>query len=110
MRPSARLFCYNHGAGHSPHYFQAKAAHNKNWLGARVSYLGTSFFKLELEDGRIMFTQNHDPEQLLQSLDSFSGWPIKYQDNYHLLSFSTGSDSKRLFSMSTKPLDFCSLR
>jgi hypothetical protein len=106
-RPSIKCTIYS--AGHSPHFIQARLAAETSWLETKVDYLGSSLFQLTLEDGRILMVHNHEPGRLIEHLECYSEWVIKYSTRYHLLGIASGENTTAMFSMSEKPLGACDM-
>ncbi len=99
--------CGNYSAGHTPHFIQARKAGEGEWLEAKVSYLGSDLFQLDLEDGRILTRRNHEPGRLLSHLDAYGEWPVRFQERYYILGIQSGAKNTAMFSMSEKPLEGC---
>jgi hypothetical protein len=79
------------------------------WLSASVEYLGSNIFQLTLDDGQLLTRFNHEPGRLLEYLDWFGDYGVKYQSDFYLLGIETGV-GRAMFSMSKVPLDACSER
>jgi hypothetical protein len=107
MPRAAARHCDDYSPGHTPHFIQARKAGEGEWLEAKVTYLGSDLFQLELEDGRILSRRNHEPGRLLSHLDAYGDWPVKFQERYYILGIQSGSKSTAMFSMSKEPLEGC---
>ena len=107
MPRTAARHCGNYTIGHMPHFIQARKARELPWLDAKVSYLGSDQFQLELEDGQTLILRNHEPARLLSHLKLYGQWKVEYQSRYCLLGIKTGPKSTAMFSLGNKPLDSC---
>jgi hypothetical protein len=107
MPRAAARHCDDYSPGHTPHFIQARKAGEGEWLEAKVTYLGSDLFELNLEDGRILSRRNHEPGRLLSHLDAYGDWPVKFQERYYILGIQSGSKSTAMFSMSKDPLEAC---
>ena len=99
--------CGNYSAGHTPHFIQGIKSAGKKWLEAKVTYLGSDLFQLNLEDGQILTLRNHEPARLLEHLETYRGSRIRYQEGFHVLGIEVEERATAIFSMSRKPLDSC---
>jgi hypothetical protein len=112
MPRTPTIRCSNHSAGHTPHFIQARKAQEGDWLDAEVSYLGSDLFKLVLEDSRILMLHNHEPGRLIEHLEEYADWSIRYSIRYYLLGIDHLVDKSSLkatamFSMSDRRIDSC---
>ena len=98
--------CGNYSPGHSPHHIQGLRSLEKLWVKAKVEYLGSNAFQLELEDGQILTRFNHEPGRLLEHLDWFGQEAVRFQNDFYLLGIETGT-GRAMFSMSNVPLESC---
>jgi hypothetical protein len=99
--------CDNYSPGHTPHFIQARKAGEGEWLKAKVTYLGSDLFELNLEDGRVLTRRNHEPGRLLSHLDAYGQWPVRFQERYFILGIESGPGITSMFSMSRQPLEAC---
>ena len=98
--------CGNHSAGHTPHFIQSLRSVEKDWVKAKVEYLGSNIFQLKLEDGQILTRFNHEPGRLLEHLDWYGIEAVKFQSDFYLLGIETGS-GRAMFSLSKEELRTC---
>jgi glutamine cyclotransferase len=98
--------CNDYSPGHTPHFIQGLKSVEKEWVKARVEFLGSNIFQLELEDGQILTRFNHEPGRLLEHLDWFGEQSVQFQSDFYLLGLETGT-SRVMFSMSKVPLEAC---
>jgi len=99
--------CGNYSAGHTPHFIQVLRSIEKDWIQAKIEYLGSNIFRLELKDGRILTRFNHEPGRLLEYLDKFGRDSSSLQLDFYLLGIETGV-GRAMFSLSKEPLFECS--
>lgn len=99
--------CGNYTIGHTPHFIQVRRARELPWNGAKVSYLGSDQFQLDLNDGQVLMRRNHEPARLLSYLKLYGQWNVEYQSKFYLLGIQTSPKSTAMFSMGDKPLDPC---
>lgn len=98
--------CGNYSAGHTPHFIQGLRSVEKQWMEAKVEYLGSNVFQLMLDDGQVLTRFNHEPGRLLEHLDWFGQEAVKFQGDFYLLGIETGR-GRAMFSMSSYPLGVC---
>jgi hypothetical protein len=99
--------CGNYSAGHTPHFIQGIRSAGKKWLGAKVIYLGSDLFQLNLEDGQILTLRNHEPARLLEHLETYNKSPVRYQEGFHVLGIEVEERATAIFSMSRKTIEPC---
>jgi hypothetical protein len=99
--------CGKYSAGHTPHFIQGLRSVEKEWVIAKVNYLGSNIFQIELEDGQILTRFNHEPGRLLEHLDWFGEQAVQFQRDFYLLGIETGT-GRAMFSLSKVPLEPCS--
>jgi hypothetical protein len=107
MPRAAARHCDNYFPGHTPHYIQARKAGEGEWQKAKVRYMGSDLFQLNLEDGQILMLRNHDPARLLGHLETYKESPVRYQAGFHVLGIKVEERATAIFSMSRKPLEPC---
>ena len=100
--------CGNYSAGHTPHFIQGLRSVEKQWLKAKVEYLGSNIFQLKLDDGQTLTRFNHEPARLLEHLEWFGQEAAWFQSDFYLLGIETGT-GRAMFSMSKVPLEACSV-
>jgi len=99
--------CGNYSPGHTPHLIQGIRSVGKKWIEAKVTYLGSDLFQLDLEDGQILSLRNHEPARLLEHLETYNKSPVKYQEGFQVLGIKVEELATAIFSMSRKPLEPC---
>ena len=100
--------CGNYSAGHTPHFIQGLRSVDKEWVKAKVEYLGSNIFQLKLEDGQRLTKFNHEPGRLIEHLDWFGQEAAWFQRDFYLLGIETGT-GRAMFSLSKKELTQCEL-
>jgi hypothetical protein len=101
--------CGIYSPGHTAHHIPGLRSVSMPWLKAKVKYLGSNIFQLELEDGQILTRFNHEPGRLLDYLDWFGELAVKYQSDFSLLGIETGN-GRAMFNMSKAQLGACSIK
>jgi hypothetical protein len=109
MTDRPALYCDLHSYGHSPHFIQARKAWEGQRYQVKVRYLGSDLFKLILQDGSRMKLHNHEPGRLLEHLELYPHEPITYSIRFHILAIKTTGMRTAMFSMSSDPLQRCSM-
>ena len=99
--------CGNYSAGHTPHFIQGIRSAGKKWLEAKVTYLGSDLFQLDLEDGQMLLLRNHEPARLLEHLQTYKRSPVCYQEGFHVLGIKVEERATAIFNMSRRPLQPC---
>jgi hypothetical protein len=107
MPKTAARNCGNYSAGHTPHFIQGIRSAGEKWLEAKVAYLGSDLFQLDLEDGQILTLRNHEPARLLEHLQVYRDSLVRYQEGFHVLGIKVEERATAIFSMSRKPLEPC---
>ena len=99
--------CGHYSPGHTPHFIQGIRSAGEKWLEAKVTYLGSDLFQLDLEDGQMLMLRNHEPERLLEHLETYKESPVRYQEGFHVLGIKVEERATAIFSMSRRPLEPC---
>jgi hypothetical protein len=98
--------CGDYSPGHTPHFIQGLRSIEKEWIKAKVEYLGSNIFRIELDDGQILTRFNHEPSRLLDHLSWFGQESAWFQSEFFLIGIETGSGTA-MFSVSRKPISAC---
>jgi hypothetical protein len=107
MPKTAARHCGNYSAGHTPHFIQGIRSAGEKWLEAKITYLGSDLFQLNLEDGQMLTLRNHEPARLLEHLQVYKDSLVRYQGSFHVLGIEVEERATAIFSMSRKPLEPC---
>jgi hypothetical protein len=99
--------CGNYSPGHTPHFIQGIRSAGKKWLEAKVTYLGSDLFQLNLEDGQILMLRNHEPARMLEHLETYNKSPVRYHEGFHVLGIEVEERATAIFSMSRKTIEPC---
>lgn len=99
--------CGNYSPGHTVHFIQGLRSVEKNWVRAKVEYLGSNIFQLKLEDGQVLTRFNHEPGRLIEHLEWFRQEAAWFQSDFYLLGLETAT-GRAMFSMGKVPLKSCS--